>query len=50
MAKVERIERIIRFPRPLYARLKKAAKRNERSANAEVIVALNEHLNAEEKR
>lgn len=45
----KRIERIIRFPVPLYARLSKLADERHRSKNAEVLVALEAHLEREEE-
>lgn len=44
----KRVERIIRFPGPLYLRLGKIAERNNRSRNAEVMVAVERHLEKEE--
>lgn len=42
-----RVERVIRFPRPLYARVKRHARRTGRSVNAEVMVAVEAHLERE---
>ena len=47
-AKRKRVERIIRFPGPLYARLTEVSARNQRSRNAEVLVAVTEYLDREE--
>lgn len=48
-AKRERIARVIRFPVPLYARLSDLAEQTRRSKNAEVLVALEAHLDREEE-
>jgi predicted DNA-binding protein len=50
MSPADRIERVIRFPRPVYARLKRHAKRNGRSANAEVLIALEAHLDGKKEK
>lgn len=42
------VERQIRFPRPVYGRLKRSAKINRRSANAELLIALEEYLDRRE--
>lgn len=43
-AKAKRVERVVRFDRKLYGRLKAAAERNRRSTNAEIMVAIETHL------
>lgn len=48
MGKTDRVERIVRFPRPLYRRVQRLTKRTGRSVNAEVLVALERHLERDE--
>lgn len=44
LAKRERVQRPIRFPGPMYVAVKELAERNHRSANAEVLAAVEAHL------
>jgi len=49
LAKREQVERMVRFPSSLYMNLKRSAGEEKRSVNAQVLVAVERYLEAQEK-